>query len=54
MYTFFFTSGDFKNTLLKYIDPEELPVFLGGTQTDPDGNPRCVQKVGAYGNKKEI
>lgn len=33
--------GDFQSTLLKYIDAEELPAFLGGKKTDPDGNPRC-------------
>ncbi|BFZ04645.1 hypothetical protein BsWGS_07684 [Bradybaena similaris] len=33
--------SDFQSTLLKYIDAEELPAFLGGKKTDPDGNPRC-------------
>ncbi|KAK7499112.1 hypothetical protein BaRGS_00009659 [Batillaria attramentaria] len=37
--------GNFKETLLKYIDAEELPVFLGGTKTDPDGNPRCATMI---------
>ncbi|KAJ8312729.1 hypothetical protein KUTeg_010102 [Tegillarca granosa] len=37
--------NDYKSTLLKYIDPEELPAFLGGTQTDEDRNPRCVSKI---------
>jgi len=36
---------NFKTDLLKYIDADQLPVFLGGTQTDPDGNPRCATKV---------
>jgi len=31
--------------MLEYIDPDQLPCFLGGTLTDPDGNPRCVTKV---------
>ncbi|KFM72119.1 SEC14-like protein 4, partial [Stegodyphus mimosarum] len=30
-----------KNELLKTIDPEVLPAFLGGDRTDPDGNPMC-------------
>lgn len=38
--------GDFQSTLLKYIDAEELPAFLGGKKTDPDGNPRCETIVG--------
>ncbi|CAL1545478.1 unnamed protein product [Lymnaea stagnalis] len=33
--------SDYSSTLLKYIDAEELPAFLGGKKTDPDGNPRC-------------
>ncbi|CAL1291867.1 unnamed protein product [Larinioides sclopetarius] len=28
-----------KEALLKIIDADQLPVFLGGTRTDPDGNP---------------
>nr|UXK97413.1 retinal-binding protein [Babylonia areolata] len=35
----------FKDTLLQYIDAEELPVFLGGVKTDPDGNPRCSTMI---------
>lgn len=34
-----------KAALLHEIDPEELPVFYGGKQTDPDGNPMCLTKV---------
>ncbi|GBL93177.1 hypothetical protein AVEN_25160-1, partial [Araneus ventricosus] len=30
-----------REDLLKIIDPSELPAFIGGTRTDPDGNPRC-------------
>ncbi|XP_025092683.1 retinal-binding protein-like isoform X2 [Pomacea canaliculata] len=37
--------SNFKDTLLKYIDAEELPMFLGGLKTDPDGNPRCVTMI---------
>ena len=37
--------GDFKDTLLKYIEADQLPAFLGGNMTDPDGNPRCPSQV---------
>lgn len=31
--------------MLKAIDPDQLPAYFGGTMTDPDGNPKCVNKV---------
>ncbi|GFS67829.1 SEC14-like protein 2 [Nephila pilipes] len=34
------TSG-WKEPLLELIDAEELPAFLGGNRTDPDGDPMC-------------
>ncbi|GFU43587.1 SEC14-like protein 2 [Nephila pilipes] len=30
-----------KEDLLKIIDADDLPAFLGGNKTDPDGNPLC-------------
>ncbi|XP_055940493.1 retinal-binding protein-like isoform X2 [Argiope bruennichi] len=30
-----------KEELLKFIDADVLPAFLGGNKTDPDGNPLC-------------
>ncbi|GBM47899.1 hypothetical protein AVEN_104468-1 [Araneus ventricosus] len=30
-----------KEVLLEVIDEDELPAFLGGNKTDPDGNPQC-------------
>ncbi|GFT48896.1 hypothetical protein NPIL_446151, partial [Nephila pilipes] len=30
-----------KDDLLKIMDADDLPAFLGGTKTDPDGNPLC-------------
>ncbi|GFU03022.1 SEC14-like protein 2, partial [Trichonephila clavipes] len=30
-----------KEALLNIIDADELPAFLGGNKTDPDGNPLC-------------
>ncbi|GFQ70593.1 SEC14-like protein 4 [Trichonephila clavata] len=38
-----------KEELLKYVDADELPVFLGGTRTDPDGNPMCPSQVNLGG-----
>jgi len=32
--------------LLEEIDADQLPVFYGGTLSDPDGNPKYVTKVG--------
>ncbi|XP_041350512.1 retinal-binding protein-like [Gigantopelta aegis] len=37
--------GNFTETLLKYVDENNLPAYLGGKLTDPDGNPRCVTKI---------
>lgn len=37
----FFGKEGFTEALLKVIDPEVLPAFLGGNRTDPDGNPMC-------------
>ncbi|CAL1271940.1 unnamed protein product [Larinioides sclopetarius] len=36
---------DWKGALLEKIDNEVLPAFLGGTQTDPDGNPFCKSLI---------
>ncbi|GIY74605.1 SEC14-like protein 2, partial [Caerostris extrusa] len=40
---------DFKQYLLKEIDEDILPKFLGGTRTDPDGNPLCESFIN-FGN----
>ncbi|ELU07823.1 hypothetical protein CAPTEDRAFT_152329 [Capitella teleta] len=37
--------ADYQEQLLKYIDEEQLPVFLGGTRKDPDGDPRCASLI---------
>ncbi|GFS67827.1 SEC14-like protein 2 [Nephila pilipes] len=37
----FFGSEGWKEGLLEIIDADELPAFLGGNKTDPDGNPLC-------------
>ena len=34
---------EWKAALLKCVNAEELPVAYGGTKTDPDGNPNCIQ-----------
>lgn len=34
-----------KKALLLEIDADQLPQYWGGTQTDPDGNPRCPSVV---------
>ena len=42
--------GHYKEFLLKHIDPEMLPMHYGGTRTDPDGNPKCINTVIKYQN----
>ncbi|KAJ6659068.1 hypothetical protein lerEdw1_019371 [Lerista edwardsae] len=42
--------ADWKEELLKHIDPSELPVEYGGTLTDPDGDPKCKSKLN-YGGE---
>lgn len=44
----FVLGSDYKETLLKYIDSEELPAYLGGTKTDPDGSVHCKTLI-CYG-----
>lgn len=31
--------------LLDHVDPSQLPKYFGGTQTDEDGDPKCMHKV---------
>ncbi|XP_047418297.1 SEC14-like protein 4 isoform X3 [Sciurus carolinensis] len=43
--------GDnWKQELIKFISPDQLPVEFGGTMTDPDGNPKCLTKIN-YGGQ---
>lgn len=37
--------ANYKSELLKCIDADQLPVHWGGTQTDPDGDPKCRSKI---------
>ncbi|KAL5016996.1 hypothetical protein ScPMuIL_006585 [Solemya velum] len=37
--------ADYKHVLMKYIDEEQLPAFLGGKMCDPDGDPRCKTMI---------
>jgi hypothetical protein len=38
-------SAAWKAAILQDVDAAQLPVFYGGTMTDPDGNPQCMTKV---------
>jgi hypothetical protein len=38
-------TGNWKQTLLKDYDADQLPVNWGGTKTDPDGDPFCKSQV---------
>ncbi|XP_029423210.1 SEC14-like protein 4 isoform X2 [Nannospalax galili] len=43
--------GDnWKQELLKFMNPDQLPVEFGGTMTDPDGNPKCLTKINYGGD----
>ncbi|XP_063769455.1 SEC14-like protein 2 isoform X2 [Pseudophryne corroboree] len=43
--------GDnWKEVLQKYISPEELPKYYGGTLADPDGDPKCKSKINYGGD----
>lgn len=37
--------AEWKAALLEEIDADQLPVYYGGTMTDPDGDPQCPSKV---------
>ncbi|KAG8185545.1 hypothetical protein JTE90_017551 [Oedothorax gibbosus] len=46
----FFAAEGWQEKLLELIDADVLPAFMGGTRTDPDGNPYCktiVMQMGA-------
>nr|XP_025123135.1 putative SEC14-like protein 6 isoform X3 [Bubalus bubalis] len=42
--------GNWKQELLKFISPDQLPVEFGGTMSDPDGNPKCLTKINYGGD----
>ncbi|KAK6305992.1 hypothetical protein J4Q44_G00229170 [Coregonus suidteri] len=37
--------ANWQEVLMNYIDPEQLPAAYGGKLTDPDGDPRCRNKI---------
>nr|UXK97414.1 retinal-binding protein [Nautilus pompilius] len=41
----FVLGHDYQKTLFEYVDAEEVPAFLGGTMTDPDGDPNCKSLI---------
>ncbi|GBM94025.1 hypothetical protein AVEN_178629-1 [Araneus ventricosus] len=41
----FLGSDGWKEQLLEVIDADQLPAFLGGKRTDPDGNPLCIKSL---------
>ncbi|XP_015923577.1 SEC14-like protein 2 [Parasteatoda tepidariorum] len=41
----FLGKDECKDKLLEIIDADVLPAFLGGTRTDPDGNPLCTSFI---------
>jgi len=36
---------EWRAALLEYIDADQLPVYYGGTMTDPDGDPKCSSRI---------
>ncbi|XP_006797782.1 SEC14-like protein 2 isoform X2 [Neolamprologus brichardi] len=41
--------ANWQEVLLNHIDAEELPAIYGGKLTDPDGDPRCRNKINHVG-----
>ncbi|XP_030846868.1 SEC14-like protein 2 [Strongylocentrotus purpuratus] len=41
--------SNWKEVLLKQIDPDQLPVYWGGAKTDPDGNEMCSSLIKSGG-----
>lgn len=39
---------NYKEELLRYIDEEQLPAYLGGTMTGPDNDHLCSHKARKY------
>ncbi|XP_030074702.1 SEC14-like protein 2 isoform X6 [Microcaecilia unicolor] len=46
----FIIKDNWKEVLLKYISPDQLPAYYGGTLTDPDGDPKCKSKINYGGD----
>lgn len=46
-------SGDPLPTLLKYIDEDQLPAFLGGKYVSEDGDPECKKYIVPAGKVPE-
>ncbi|KAJ8286747.1 hypothetical protein GJAV_G00042820 [Gymnothorax javanicus] len=42
--------ANWKEALLQYIEPEQLPIAYGGSLTDPDGDPSCKAWINYGGN----
>lgn len=44
--------------MLEHVEPSQIPKYFGGTQTDENGDPKCMHKVREYlfitGQKKKI
>ncbi|EGW10808.1 SEC14-like protein 4 [Cricetulus griseus] len=43
-------TDNWKQELLTFMSPDQLPVEFGGTMTDPDGNPKCLTKINYGGD----
>ena len=46
--------ADYQQVLLKFIAPDNLPQYLGGSLTDSDGDPRCHTLVRQRGHNVRI
>ncbi|KAF8774712.1 SEC14-like protein 4 isoform X2 [Argiope bruennichi] len=40
-----YKTDEWQDEVKKTLDPAVLPAFLGGTKTDPDGNPKCLTMI---------
>ena len=41
---------EWKEEFFKSVDKKQVPAFMGGELTDPDGNPKCESLVNATFN----
>lgn len=37
--------------MLEHVDPSQIPKYFGGTQTDENGDPKCMHKVTVNKNR---
>lgn len=41
-------TDEWKEDFFKVVDKKQVPAFMGGELTDPDGNPKCETMVRTF------